>query len=58
MVEVLLQLTTGSPPALYNGGLQFARLLYGDARRGRPGLPPDVAALVTDIGGDRSPCNS
>ncbi len=50
VVEMLLQLTTGSPPALYNGGLQFARVLYGDARRGRPGLPPEVAALVDSVG--------
>jgi hypothetical protein len=49
VVEVLLQLTTGSPPALYNGGLQLARVLYGDALAGRPGLPPDVAALVTEV---------
>ena len=49
VVEVLLQLTTGSPPALYNGGLQLARVLYGDVQAGRPGLPPDVAALVTEV---------
>ena len=49
VVEVLLQLTTGSPPALYNGGLQLARVLYGDALSGRPGLPPDVAALVAKV---------
>lgn len=49
VVEVLLQLTTGSPPALYNGGLQFARVLYGDGIAGRPGLPPDVAALVSAV---------
>jgi hypothetical protein len=50
VVEILLQLTTGSPPALYNGGLQFARVLFGDARRGRPGLPPEIAGLVERIG--------
>lgn len=49
VVEILLQLTTGSPPALYNGGLQFARVLFGDAKLGRPGLPPDVAALVDEV---------
>ncbi|MGZ0712293.1 hypothetical protein ACWPKO_28550 (plasmid) [Coraliomargarita sp. W4R53] len=49
VVEVLLQLTTGSPPALYNGGLQLARVLFGDAEQHRPGLPEGVAALVTSV---------
>lgn len=47
--EVLVQLTTGAPAALYNGGLQFGHIRYGDADRGRPGLPPDTAALVSSI---------
>lgn len=46
VTEILVQLTTGAPAALYNGGLQQARVRYWDADRGRPGLPADVAALV------------
>jgi hypothetical protein len=49
VTEVLVQLTTGAPAALYNGGLQLARVRYSDADSRRPGLPPDVAALVEDI---------
>ncbi|MFD9740809.1 hypothetical protein [Umezawaea sp. NPDC059074] len=52
VTEVLTQLTTGAPPALYNGGLAPARVTYGDALRGRPGLPPDVAALVREVDAD------
>lgn len=47
--EALLQLTTGTPQVLYNGGLLPTRLLYGDPELGRPGLPPDVAALVDSV---------
>jgi hypothetical protein len=47
--EILTQLTTGAPPAVYNGGLQLARVRCVDARRNRPGLPPDVSALVHAI---------
>jgi hypothetical protein len=46
VTEILTQLVTGAPPALYYGGLSHARVLVGDGRRGRPGLPADVAALV------------
>ncbi|MFI6603502.1 hypothetical protein ACIBHX_45340 [Nonomuraea sp. NPDC050536] len=53
VTEVLTQLTTGAPQVLYNGGLQHARLRYGDAEAGRPGLPPDVAALIDHLD-DRS----
>ncbi|HEX4443325.1 MAG TPA: hypothetical protein VHZ81_07110 [Galbitalea sp.] len=49
VTEVLTQLTTGAPPALYNGGLSLARVMFGDARRGRPGLPEGVAALVSRV---------
>lgn len=51
VTEVLTQLTTGAPPALYNGGLALARVVYGDALRGRPGLPAEVAALVREVDG-------
>jgi hypothetical protein len=47
--EALVQLTLGAPQALYNGGLLMARLRYYDAERRRPGLPPDVAALVQTL---------
>lgn len=49
VTEVLTQLITGAPPALYNGGLGLARVVFGDGSRGRPGLPSEVAALVTEI---------
>jgi len=48
-VEGLVQLTTGGPLFLYNGGLQMSRLWYFDAAARRPGLPEDVAALVTRL---------
>ncbi|MFJ1927567.1 MULTISPECIES: hypothetical protein [unclassified Streptomyces] len=49
VTEALLQLTTGSPQILYNGGLTHLHLRYHDATERRPGLPSDTAALVTDI---------
>ncbi|MGW4794791.1 hypothetical protein ACWEPC_20510 [Nonomuraea sp. NPDC004297] len=49
VTEALLQLTTGSPQVLYNGGLAQMHVRYFDAGRRRPGLPPDVAALVSGI---------
>jgi len=52
LTEALLQLTTGTPQVLYNGGLLAGRLRYYDPDRTRPGLPPDVAALVTRVDGD------
>ena len=47
--EALIQLTLGAPQMLYNGGLLLAPLRYFDARRKRPGLPPDIAALVEHV---------
>ena len=47
--EALIQLTLGAPQIVYNGGLLVAPLRYFDAERERPGLPPDVAALVTSV---------
>lgn len=52
VTEVLTQLTWGGPQVVYNGGMAQARLRYYDAARRRPGLPPDVAALVTCIDPD------
>ncbi|MCK9794629.1 hypothetical protein M1843_12815 [Isoptericola sp. 4D.3] len=49
VTEVLGQLVTGTPQTLYNGGLPFAAVAYTDADRHRPGLPPDVAALVSGL---------
>ncbi|MDW6065874.1 hypothetical protein SAZ11_59005 [Streptomyces sp. FXJ1.4098] len=53
LTEALLQLTTGTPQVLYNGGLLPTRLAYYDVGRGRPGLPPDVAALVDTVTADQ-----
>jgi hypothetical protein len=44
--EALLQLTCGGPQVIYHGGLLHVRLRYYDAEARRPGLPPDVGALV------------
>lgn len=53
-VEGLVQLTTGAPMHIYNGGLQLATVRYYDAERWRPGLPEDVAALVTKVEAERA----
>ena len=47
--EGLVQLTMGGPLFSFNGGLLMVRLRYYDWDRRRPGLPPDVAALVEAI---------
>jgi hypothetical protein len=44
--EALVQLTCGGPQVIYHGGLLHVRLRYFDPEQRRPGLPPDVAALV------------
>jgi hypothetical protein len=44
--EALVQLTCGGPQIIYHGGLLHVRLRYFDPEARRPGLPPDVAALV------------
>lgn len=54
VTEALLQLTTGSPQVLYNGGVLHLHVRYHDADTRRPGLPPDVAALVSDIRPDHT----
>jgi hypothetical protein len=51
--EGLIQLTLGGPPPIYNGGLLLTSLRYFDAERRRPGLPPDVAALVERLERER-----
>ena len=50
--EALVQLTCGGPQIIYHGGLLHVRLRYFDAAARRPGLPPDVAALVSALDAD------
>lgn len=50
--EGLLQLTCGGPQVIYHGGLLHVRLRYFDATANRPGLPNDVASLVSELDGD------
>lgn len=52
--EGLVQLTTGAPQMIYNGGLPSTRVRYFDAERRRPGLPQDTAALVERIEGEQT----
>ena len=47
--EGLVQLTCGGPLPHYNGGLLVTRLRHFDPQRKRPGLPEDVAALVSKM---------
>lgn len=49
LTKGLAQVTTGAPQAIYNGGLLRATVRYFDRDRGRPGLPPDTAALVDEL---------
>ena len=49
VTEALTQLTWGAPQVLYNGGPVQARVRYYDGAARRPGLPPDVAALVSSV---------
>ncbi|MFB6136458.1 MAG: hypothetical protein ABEJ04_06830 [Halobacteriaceae archaeon] len=50
--EALVQLTTGAPQEVFNGGLPLSTLRHFDPERRRPGLPDGVAALVTDLDPD------
>ncbi|MBK9166058.1 MAG: hypothetical protein IPM24_01190 [Bryobacterales bacterium] len=47
--EALVRLTLGGLPVDLRGGMLHARLRYFDADAESPGLPEDVAALVTGI---------
>ena len=47
--EALIHLTMGGPAPIYNGGLLHVPVRHFDARAKRPGLPPDVAALVKRV---------
>jgi hypothetical protein len=51
VTEILTQQIGGAPQQLYNGGLPMTQLQWFSG--GRPGLPEDVAALVTAISVDR-----
>jgi hypothetical protein len=49
ILEGLVQLMLGAPNHIYHGGLLHTSLRYFDAENLRPGIPPDVAALVERI---------
>ncbi|NND04946.1 MAG: hypothetical protein HKN87_01080, partial [Saprospiraceae bacterium] len=49
VLEGLVQLTLGAPNHIYHGGLMHTSVRYFDPILRRPGLPPDVAALVAGI---------
>jgi hypothetical protein len=51
--KALVMLTMGAPENVYNGGLLRAAVRYFDRDRNRPGLPPDVAALVEQLEANR-----
>lgn len=58
--EALVHLTMGGMMPIYNGGLPNVSVRYFDADEKRPGLPADVAALVSRVdrdGIDLSLCN-
>ena len=52
--EALVQQMLGAPQTIYNGGLLHCRLRYFDRDRSRPGLPPDVGALVEVLEAERT----
>ena len=52
-VEGLVHLTMGGPMPIYNGGLLMVSVRYFDIDRQRPGLPMDVAALISSITEER-----
>ncbi len=51
--ETLVQLTLGAPQIIYNGGLLLAPIRHFDGGNRRPGLPPDVSALVHSVKNNR-----
>ena len=50
--KVLTHVMMGAPQSVYHGGLLRATLRYFDPGKARPGLPPDVAALVDALHGE------
>ena len=53
-VAGLVQLTMGGPFFMHNDGLLMVRLRYFNLDRRRPGLSPDVAALMETVKGKRT----
>ena len=51
-LEGLVQLMLGAPNHIYHGGLMHVSVRYFDPERRRPGVPPDVAALVDRVNSD------
>ncbi len=49
ILEALTQLTLGGPMVSYHGGHLHVAVRYFDPELRRPGLPEDVAALVTSL---------
>jgi hypothetical protein len=49
ILEALVHLTLGGPMPAYHGGHLHVAVRYFDAEKERPGLPADVAALVSKI---------
>lgn len=49
----LIHTMLGAPQHVYNGGLLRSTVRYFDVEASRPGVPPDVAALVDELGPDR-----
>lgn len=49
ILEALTHLTLGGPMVSYHGGHLHVAVRYFDAELGRPGLPEDVAALVSKL---------
>jgi hypothetical protein len=49
VLEGLVQTMLGGPNHIYHGGLLHVRLRYFDPARKRPGIPADVAALVSKV---------
>jgi hypothetical protein len=50
--EALVQMTMGTPAAIYNGGLLQAHVRYFDPLRQSAGLPDRVAAMVDGVASD------
>src|SRR6185312_11136691 len=48
-IDALTRLMEGALVPSREGGLLFARLRYFDPERKRAGIPPDVAALVSEL---------
>ncbi len=47
--KILTQVMLGAPQYMYHGGMLRATVRYYDADQVRPGLPPDVGALVDEL---------